>query len=252
MSEPERALLEREQPWLLHGRMPAPSRRKPAPQHASKTTYVRARDQPTTSGRHRLLERRLLNETMYAASESGRRGPCEDRHLPLARQRRAGSASPQRTPQRTPWLPTSEWRTAIATRAPVDAGEHNWAPVPLNGFAPNVVDQCTTTGEGVAENLAQPQQHGSALRTLNVTGGGWAAEVPDGRRIHDEYDGLGGWTMGDEVMRWHEHARSSKRPPATLAIVERFLESDLAKNFLPDAHEHTRTTYTQTQTHAGP
>ncbi len=230
---------EPERPWLRNGAVADPSRRGPRTL-ADPPSHLRAR--PTSASpppaawpRSRARGGGGLNRPP-PAPETSRAGPCDERSLPLTRQslRAEAKLSPcRRGSTARPWLPPSEWNVSRQRDAIRNDGRKRADPVPLGGFSPRVVRQCE----------AQAEQREPMTTTWRATDGGWASEMPinsdaptessrDHRRRAWDEDTTR-WSREPDTVPWRQHVVAIEQPRGTLALVDRFLRSDVAAAFLP-------------------
>ena len=112
--------------------------------------------------------------------------------------------------------------------------EHSaWEVRPLGTFSPNVVDQCDEARE-------RAEREAESAMWLTCTGGA-ATVVPMAPPPPPLMPGAscGGcpdsppWPMEAQTALWRRRAAASERPRSTLGLVEDFLSSRLAADFLP-------------------
>ena len=96
-------------------------------------------------------------------------------------------------------------------------------PVPLGGFSPQVVKQCE----------AHTDLHEPIAAMWKATDGGWASEVP----IQSDMPPApppAQWPLEPETVLGRHRVAAGGQPRGTLALVDRFLGSDVAAAFIPE------------------
>lgn len=234
---------EPDRPWLRNGGV-APTRRGPRiledpPAHlraAARPTMPRdtASPPPAAWPRSRAIGGGSLNRPP-PAPKTCRGGPCDERSLPLTRHTLRAEAQPthRRGSVARPWLPPTEWKVS-RQRDGTPAKAPTGVAVPLGGFSPQVVKQCEAHTE-----LSEP-----IAAMWKATDGGWASEVPiqsdmppapppdHCRRAWD--DDITQWPLEPETVLGRHRVAAGGQPRGTLALVDRFLGSDVAAAFIPE------------------
>lgn len=205
--------------------------------------------------------------------EQTRRGPCEERHLPLSKH--APRVLKTRKERKHPpkWMPTAEFRCTHASSndaAAVGDDESGGLPLPLAFYSPNVVQQVEDALQQEAEARrcrdgggggGGPTTTDDEPRLLRITDGGWAAELaPPGRRTvaaegdyassyhvpyrppAEDYPDPEGvdvsWPLDRECAMWREKAAAQRQharlPRGILSVVDDFLGGSVAPGFVLD------------------
>lgn len=193
------------------------------------------------------------------------RGPCEERALPLSRH--APRVLKTRKEKLNPpiWMPTSEFHVRHHASSESDGSGQG---LPLGFFSPRVVEQVQRDLKESSGMTGKDAAEAEAL-VLRVTDGGWAAAItpptsaasalasahaeasprgspPPAVRAgaselgdaHDE-DGIDlSWPLEQDCGLWREKAAAQRwkrtQPRSVLSIVDDFMSSELADEFLPE------------------
>ena len=197
---------------------------------------------------------------------SSRNGPCEERHLPLSKHapRLLKTKAERRNPPK--WQPQREWKVSHCdasgdgaprtSRAGPPPGD-SFAGVPLSGLISPRVVQHTLGASGEGGPTSTGGRGGGracaadAAIEIRDTSGGWAADMtplrtrammgagalPTPLLYDDESKEAAVWPLEREVSAWQQKAgvqRAQFKERSTLGLVDDFLQSDLAREFLPD------------------